>query len=206
MFQLEKIKVSILNLHANVPQISTMHMHPISLHLKRYYVGGLPLYLCRLTNRMTVAPAKRVMSLQDPLSKMSKSNPNPKSRILITDEAEDIGRKIMAAVTDSTNSVSYDPVTRPGVSNLLLLLSHFDKAGRTPSELASTFTGIGLKDFKATVADAIIKNLSSIRTRFQEVLSEGGGKYLDQIADKGAEKARRNAEETMTLVRGSVGF
>lgn len=146
------------------------------------------------------------MSLLDPHSKMSKSNPNPKSRILVTDEPEDIGKKIMAAVTDSFSGVSYDPIDRPGVSNLLLLLSHFDVAGRTPLELAGTLDGIGLRDFKIKVADSVITNLSRIRTKFHEVLAEDDGKYLDSIADRGARRARANAEETMTLVRNSVGF
>ncbi|RQM06458.1 hypothetical protein DH86_00002299, partial [Scytalidium sp. 3C] len=82
-----------------------------------------------------MAPAKRVMSLQDPQQKMSKSHADVRSRILITDTPEDIHRKIMAALTDSTNSVSYEPETRPGVANLLHLLSYFDGDQRTPAVL-----------------------------------------------------------------------
>ena len=100
------------------------------------------------------APTKRVMSLKTPLTKMSKSDADPASRILLTDTASETSLKIKRAVTDSTNSITYDPSARPGVANLLRLLSHFDTAQRTPEQLAGELgsDGASLKVLKERVA------------------------------------------------------
>jgi tryptophanyl-tRNA synthetase len=146
------------------------------------------------------------MSLQQPHLKMSKSHSDPRSRIILTDKPEEISRKIMAARTDSQNSVSYDPVSRPGVSNLLELLSYFDNQSRSPESLGEAYADLNLRDFKALVADAISNALAGIGQRFEEVIKADGGRYLDDIEANGAEKARANAEETMAAVRTAIGF
>jgi tryptophanyl-tRNA synthetase len=148
------------------------------------------------------------MSLQNPTLKMSKSHPDPRSRILITDSPSTIQRKIMSALTDSTNSVSYDPVNRPGVSNLLQLLAHFDAEGRSAEELGRVHggTGMGLKAFKTLVAETIGGKLESIRTTFERVMREGNGGYLDEVEKRGGERARESAEATMSVVREAVGL
>ncbi|KFY39403.1 hypothetical protein V494_04005 [Pseudogymnoascus sp. VKM F-4513 (FW-928)] len=153
-----------------------------------------------------LSPAKRVMSLQEPNLKMSKSHANPLSRILVTDSPQEIKKKIMAARTDSINSVSFDPVGRPGVSNLLHLLSILDKQSRSPEELGLLHAGLNLKNFKTLVADTVSESLDGIGARYDEVMSRDGGKYLDHVEKKGAEKARESAEETMALVREAIGF
>lgn len=104
-----------------------------------------------------LSPAKRVMSLQSPSSKMSKSDPNPASRILLTDSPSQIRKKILSALTDSTNAVTYDPISRPGVSNLLSLLSLFEN--KKPEELAAKMASQGakLKDLKERVAEGVVK-------------------------------------------------
>jgi len=154
-----------------------------------------------------LTPAKRIMSLSDPLQKMSKSSPNPLSRILITDPPPLIRKKILAAVTDSSNAVSYDPVHRPGVSNLLTLLSNFDEEGRSAEELGTVFEGkgVGLKAFKELVAEAVSEGLEPVRRRYGEVIAEGDG-YLEGVERRGASLARENAEETMLKVREAVGL
>lgn len=152
------------------------------------------------------APAKRVMSLQDPNLKMSKSHPDPKSRILINDTPSEIHRKCMAALTDSLNSVSYDPINRRGVSNLLELLSHFDAEGRSAEELGKAHAGLGLKAFKTLLAEVISERLEPVRSRFDEVMGKDEGRYLDDVAKVGARRARESAEETMVLVREAVGL
>jgi tryptophanyl-tRNA synthetase len=148
------------------------------------------------------------MSLQEPHLKMSKSHSDPRSRVLITDTPEIIHKKLMAALTDPTNSVSYDPETRPGVSNLLQLLSHFDAAGRSPEALGSEHQsqGLGLGQFKKVVAETIAEHLAPVRTKYERVLAEDGGKYLDYVEKQGANKARESADATMTLVREAIGF
>ena len=137
---------------------------------------------------------------------MSKSHPNPLSRILVTDSSEEITAKIMAARTDSINSVSFDPVGRPSVSNLLQLLSLFDEQSRSAEELGTLHAGLGLRDFKLLVSQSIAEALDGIGARYKEVMNRDNGKYLDHVEKKGAEQARESAEETMALVREAIGF
>ncbi|KAI1094599.1 hypothetical protein F5B19DRAFT_490133 [Rostrohypoxylon terebratum] len=157
-------------------------------------------------------PSPRVMSLIQPTNKMSKSTPNHRSRILITYTEAEIRQRISGAVTDPQNSVSYDPVARPGVANLLELLSQCrppDPAtGQrpTPQELVARFEGLALKDLKKAVADAVVAELAGVRERYDEFLNRKGGKWIDEIEAEGAEAARQNAEETMKLVRHAVGL
>ncbi|KAI9746452.1 MAG: Tryptophan--tRNA ligase, mitochondrial [Claussenomyces sp. TS43310] len=160
-----------------------------------------------LTSPLTVtSAAKRVMSLQEPHLKMSKSHQDPRSKILITDSPDDVSRKIQAALTDSLNLVSYDPVSRPGVSNLLQLLSYFDVAGRDAKELGNIYASMRLRDLKSLVAESISAGLVGIRENYTRVIGEDNGRYLDHVERKGAERARLNAEATMTLVREAVGL
>jgi tryptophanyl-tRNA synthetase len=146
------------------------------------------------------------MSLTNPLKKMSKSDPSPLSRILITDSPELIQKKLTTAVTDSQNSVSWDPVNRPGVSNLLTLLSAFDEEGRTPEKLGRVYgNGMGLGAFKKLVGEAIGEGLRGFRGKYQDVVDEGD-EYLVDAERRGAKVAEENAEATMAGVRDAVGL
>lgn len=146
------------------------------------------------------------MSLQEPHLKMSKSHADPRSRILITDSADEIHRKIMSALTDSTNSVSCNPKERPGVSNLLQLWSHFDAEGRSPEDLAIACQNMNLRTFKTKISETIAQSLGPIRTRYAELMAEDDGAYIDQVEKEGAKKARESADATMVLVREAVGL
>lgn len=146
------------------------------------------------------------MSLQDPRLKMSKSHPNPGSRILITDSADEIQRKVLAALTDSNFSITYEPEARPGVSNLLELMSHFDAEGRSPEMLARDCSDMNYKEFKTKVAEAIAETLEPIRSRYAELMKEDGGAYVDHVEREGAKRARENAEATMVAVREAIGL
>ncbi|KAH6661275.1 tryptophanyl-tRNA synthetase [Truncatella angustata] len=148
----------------------------------------------------------RVMSLQNPNNKMSKSAPNHRSRILITASPDEIRSRIKGAVTDSENIVSYNPVSRPGVANLLELWSQCDPEGRTPAALAADCENLGLGDLKKRVGDAIVKELEGVRVRYEEILDRSGGRWVEQIQLEGAQKARDNAAETMRMVRDVVGL
>ncbi|KAK1640288.1 tryptophanyl-tRNA synthetase [Colletotrichum phormii] len=152
------------------------------------------------------SPTRRVMSLQQPTQKMSKSAKDPRSRILITDTPEEIHAKVMSAFTDSSNNVSYDPTNRPGVSNLLEILSIFDAQARNPTQLAESLSHASLRDLKQAVSKAVIEGLGGIRERYMELLSVDEGRYLDAVEAKGASKARLNANETMVLVREATGL
>ncbi|KAK0099675.1 Tryptophan--tRNA ligase, mitochondrial [Cadophora gregata] len=159
-----------------------------------------------VTPQTILSPTKRIMSLTSPTTKMSKSAPSPLSRILITDTPTTISQKISSALTDSQNLVTWDPVSRPGVSNLLTLLSSFDEHGRSPQELGEKFEkeGMGLGVFKKMVGEAVGEGLSGVRGRFEEVMREEG--YVEEVAMRGAKRARESAEETMVLVREAVGL
>ena len=148
------------------------------------------------------------MSLQTPAAKMSKSDADPRSRILLTDSAEEIRRKVMAAKTDSTNAVSYDRAARPGVSNLLELWASFDPARRSPEALAEDLGGrkATLKDLKTAVADVLVGEIPAIGVRYREFLGRDGGEYLDEVEDRGARAARKSADGTMEVVKRAVGL
>jgi tryptophanyl-tRNA synthetase len=135
---------------------------------------------------------------------MSKSHPAQRSRILITDTPQEIRSKIATALTDSTPGISYDPATRPGISNLLEILSVFDPEGRTPAQLAQEFAEASPKVFKEAVADALVTGLHGIRDRYLELSADDS--YLDRIEQHGAQKAQRSAEETMDIVKAAVGL
>lgn len=156
------------------------------------------------------------MSLTVPDQKMSKSDPNPKSRIFLTDEPDDIRRKILTAMTDSNaRVVTYEPETRRGVANLLEMLALLEP-GTTPEQLAEEFVAVEdpttgkmsvpFKQMKQRLAEAIVVELAGIRERYLDYLTRDRGKWLDSVADMGATKARANAEKTMRTVRDVVGL
>ncbi|KAJ6439974.1 tryptophanyl-tRNA synthetase [Purpureocillium lavendulum] len=160
---------------------------------------------CLVRPETMIPPVHRIMSLTDPTSKMSKSHKSERSRILITDTPDEIRAKISSALTDSQAGISYDMATRPGISNLLDILSIFDAHQRSPAELAEAYSQTHPRQFKAMVADSIIQGLHGIRSRFLELL-DSDSTYLDYAEAQGARKARENAEETMEMVRSAVGL
>jgi tryptophanyl-tRNA synthetase len=188
-------------------ECATNFNHSYGAHLKAPATITCTLMLGQTLLVLTfTAPAKRVMSLQEPHLKMSKSHKDPRSRILLTDSPEEISQKVMAALTDSTNSVSFDPNSRPGVSNLLELLYHLNGSKKSPEEIGKDLAGQKLGALKSLVAETIITALAGIRDRYKELVAEDNGRYLDHLEAKGAEKARANAEATMEVVRAAVGL
>lgn len=146
------------------------------------------------------------MALDRPTLKMSKSHPQVKSRILLTDTRAEITKKLRVALTDSIDGVSYDPAERPGVSNLVEIAFHLDPAGAdSVQDLAKDFAGISLKALKERVADVVDVHLAPIRERFNGIMS-GEQRELDDAAALGAQKAATSAAATMTLVRNAVGL
>ncbi len=146
------------------------------------------------------------MSLKQPHLKMSKSHADPKSRILITDVADDIRAKIKGSLTDSMAGVSYDPVGRPGVANLLDIMAHCSENDSTPVELAADCEALSMRAFKERVAARVVDTLAPIRERYHEIIDRDGGRFIDDVAARGAAEARAGAEETMERVRVLVGL
>ena len=146
------------------------------------------------------------MSLVDPTAKMSKSHPNPKSRILLTDDEDAIKSKVKSAVTDSIEGITYDPETRPGVSNLIDLLYHSgaDDGYESQEALASDLEGVSLRALKEKVAESINIQLEPIRERYAEIIQDRAA--MEEAATEGAEKANHSATKTLQKVKRAVGL
>jgi tryptophanyl-tRNA synthetase len=153
-----------------------------------------------LPERITPEVGARVMSLQDVTSKMSKSDPDPDSRIDLIDEPDEITRKIKSAVTDSDRTVRYDWEHKPGISNLLVIFSL--SSGRSISELEEQYRDAGYGRFKEAVAEAVVERLTPIRTRYKAL----DDAEVSHIMQKSALDARTKAEGTMVRVRKAVGL
>ncbi|EYE97290.1 tryptophan--tRNA ligase MSW1 [Aspergillus ruber CBS 135680] len=150
-----------------------------------------------------ISPAKRVMSFKEPTLKMSKSHPDERSRILLSDTPEDIHRKIKGALTDSEPQLKYDPDNRPGVSNLIEILAHFE--GKSCEEVVSEFQHSSLGALKGHVASRIANHLQPIRERYIALIENKTG-YLEDVANQGSQVARSNAERTMKQVKEALGL
>lgn len=144
----------------------------------------------------------RIMSLQDPSKKMSKSDPSELSKILISDDADTIRKKIMRAVTDTEGGVEYDPESKPAVSNLMVIYHH--TTGKTMKDIQAEFAGKGYGDFKKALAEALIAHLAPVTTKFHEYRDDAT--MLNRILDNGREVAQAMATEKMKLVRQRVGL
>lgn len=134
---------------------------------------------------------------------MSKSHADPRSRILLTDAPNEIHKKVKVALTDSEPLITYDPVRRPGVSNLIEILSHFEDV---PCEaIASEYQDASLRALKEHVAARIAHHLRDIRERYLSIMEDRTG-YLDSVAQQGAEAAQASANLSMQQVRKAMGL
>ncbi len=143
----------------------------------------------------------KIMSLQDPTSKMSKSDPNPNGCIMLLDPPEVIIRKIKRAVTDSEAEVAYRE-GKDGVNNLLTIYSTV--TGKSIGEAENEFAGKGYGDFKAAVGEAVAENLRPIQEKYAELMKNKD--YLEAVYKNGAEQAGRIAARTLNKVKKKVGF
>ena len=153
-----------------------------------------------MPERITPEIGARVMSLQDPTAKMSKSDPSEASRILLTDPPDVILKKVKSAVTDSGREVTYDWEEKAGISNLLELFSVF--ADRSIDSLVDEYHDAGYGAFKIAVAEAIIDALTPIRQRINALEDV----EISRIMQRGALDARQRAEQEMISVRRKVGL
>ena len=153
-----------------------------------------------LPERITPEIGARVMSLQEPTVKMSKSDPDPASRVLLLDAPEVVRSKIKAAVTDSGRDVEYEPEGKPGISNLLEMMSIFSE--KSIDDLVAEYHDQGYGRFKEAVADAVIDGLAPIRDRFQQVSAAD----VADITRRGAARGGEMAEKSMRSVREKLGI
>ncbi len=143
----------------------------------------------------------RIMSLQEPTKKMSKSDSNQKAFITLLDTPKQIEKKIKSAVTDSEGIIKFDRENKPGVSNLLSIYSIL--SGKTIEELEKQYAGKGYGDFKVELADVVVEALSPIQERYHELVES---KELDDILDEGAEKAKQQANRMLKKMENAMGL
>lgn len=148
------------------------------------------------------AVGARVMSLRNPLEKMSKSDPDPNGKILLTDSPDVIRKKIATAVTDSGQEVAYDPEQKPGISNLLEIASTL--SGEGVEELAARHRTAGYGSFKRAVADIVASSLAPLRERVAELLEDPS--QIERELERGRARAHAEAKPMLDAVKRAVGL
>jgi tryptophanyl-tRNA synthetase len=146
--------------------------------------------------------AARVMDLQEPTNKMSKSTSTDKGIVNLLDEPKRVEKKIKSAVTDSATDIRYDRSEKPGVSNLLEILSA--ASGRAIDELAAEHDGNGYGAFKSAVAESVIELLRPIQARYAELAADPA--EVERLLQDGAERARAIAAPTLARAKAAVGL
>ena len=158
----------------------------------------------KIPEGLLVKSGAKIMSLQEPTKKMSKSDPNPKSFISMMDDFNVISKKIKSAVTDSEGIIEYRPddENKAGINNLLSIMAVV--TGSTPEDVAKNFSGEGYGTFKSAVADAVVDTIRPIREEYDRLIKDKA--YLQEIYKNGAESSHRLAQRTLKKVYKKVGF
>lgn len=144
----------------------------------------------------------RIMSLQEPTKKMSKSDDNAHNFLALLDAPDVIVHKIKRAVTDSGAEVRFDVINKPGVTNLLTILAAITNS--SIAVLEEHYAGSGYGKFKADVAQALVEFVAPVQKRYRELRQDHA--YLQAILARGAAEARMRAEQVLREVYGAVGF
>lgn len=145
----------------------------------------------------------RIMSLQDPTKKMSKSDENKEATIFLLDDRATVLKKVKKAVTDSENVIKYSE-EKPGIKNLMNIYAAVTE--KTYSQIEEEFKGIGYGKFKEAVASAISDILDPIQEKYNEMLLPENDEYIKDICKKGAELAQKIAQKKLKEVYETVGF
>lgn len=143
----------------------------------------------------------RIMGLDNPRKKMSKSAGSPANFIALLDDPDTIVKKIKRAVTDSENVIRYDPEEKPGISNLLVIYSLL--SGESIPSLEQKYQGVGYGQFKRDLAEVVVDHLVPIQERYRELRQSGD---VERVLAAGAEQASRVAEETLAKMREAMGL
>ncbi|XP_043855869.1 tryptophan--tRNA ligase, mitochondrial isoform X2 [Dromiciops gliroides] len=185
--------------HVPVGEDQVTHMElvrDVAQHFNKKYGEFFPVPKSLLTSM------KKVKSLRDPSSKMSKSDPDKLATIRITDSPEEIVMKFRKAVTDFTSEVTYDPSTRMGVSNMVEI--HAAVTGLTVEEVIQQSAGLDTARYKVVVAEAVIQKFAPIRSEIERLKMEKD--HLRKVLQVGAEKAKELAKPVCQEVKKLVGF
>jgi tryptophanyl-tRNA synthetase len=162
-------------------------------------IYGRPLF--KLPEPFIPKIGARVMSLQDPTKKMSKSDPDPKATVWLTDTDKQIQKKIKSAVTDSGTEISYDPA-KPGIKNLIDIQCAL--TGEAPEALVERYVGKMYGHLKVDTADVVVGAVAPIRDEAQRLMNDRA--ELDRLLKRGAERARERAAKTLATVYEAIGF
>jgi tryptophanyl-tRNA synthetase len=146
--------------------------------------------------------AARVMDLQDPTNKMSKSTSSDKGIVNLLDDPKRMEKKFKSAVTDSATDIRFDRAEKPGVSNLLEILSAV--TGREIAELAAEYDGQGYGTFKGAVAESVVEMVRPIQERYRELASDPA--EIERLLKVGADRAREIAGPTLARAKSAVGL
>jgi tryptophanyl-tRNA synthetase len=144
----------------------------------------------------------RIMGLQEPTKKMSKSDDAPTNAIYLLDEPDVITRKLKRAVTDLGNEIRFDFAEKPGVSNLMSILSAC--SGESFERIVEQYNGQGYGKFKQACADAVVASLQPVQERYRAIREDTEG--LRKILRAGAEQASAAADATLKRVHEALGF
>ncbi|MCW2544326.1 MAG: trpS, partial [Frankiales bacterium] len=155
----------------------------------------------RLPAAYAAKQGERIKDLQEPTRKMSKSL-GGNGTLWVLDEPAVLTKKVKSAVTDTGREVTFDVDEKPGISNLLTIMSV--ATGKAVPELEAAYAGKGYGDFKADVADAVVALLAPVRERFAELMADHAG--LQDVLRAGEERAREVARDTMGKVRDRIGL
>ena len=143
----------------------------------------------------------KILDLQDPSAKMSKSRPDA-GTLWLLDDPKVIAKKLRRAVTDTGTEIRYDPQTKPGVSNLLSILGAV--TDRSPDQAAAALDGQGYGSLKVAAADAVVEFAAPVAKRTREFLADPG--EVDRILVRGAQRANEVASQTLAEVYAKVGL
>ncbi|NBJ63830.1 tryptophan--tRNA ligase [bacterium c-19] len=143
----------------------------------------------------------KIMSLQNPTKKMSKSENNPKGTIDLLDEPSVARKKIMSAITDSLGIIQYDPENQPGLANLLTILSSL--TNESIDSIVKRYQGKGYGDLKKEVGQAVYDFLSELQVKYQAIIASG---KIDEIIQNGNEKAGKIAYKKVAKVKRKLGL
>lgn len=143
----------------------------------------------------------KIMSLQEPTKKMSKSDSNPKGYIAILDDLSIIRKKIMSAVTDSDATIKYDIENKPGLSNLMTILSCVTNS--TIEEIENQYKNSSYAEFKEAVANAVINEIKPIQEKYNEIINS---KLIDEVLDEGRDYANYLANKKISKVYNKIGL
>lgn len=144
----------------------------------------------------------KINDLQEPTKKMSKSGENPNGAVFLSDDRDTIMRKFKRAVTDSDGEVRFDPIAKPGVSNLLSIYSVF--ADKTVEEAVAEFSGKGYGEVKLAVGEAVADKLAPVQAEQAKLLADKA--YLNGVLESGANRAYSIARKTLSKVYKKIGF